>query len=288
MTFTTVNNSAINRNAGSQDLSRLLSNNNTLRDKDKELKTLSEEMLRLNKEILAHKTKISELESQLENSKQENLYANNNYAKNVVNENIYYKGAEKGSKSSLYESLIIYLKNINLMHLMEVYQLNLQREEDIRKILESKGIPEKEQIKMEILKLSENFNILKANCENVIKEYQVRSKAYILYDELENKILEHKNFTENVLNLVLGKFFEKKDARKDFIFFKFEHAEYNQIIEDLTGDLEAFHKKEFLYLENYKRNLSNILPAIEVLSKQTILEGDKLNVLMNNPSYKLI
>lgn len=292
MTYTTLNNSHINPPLNINDLQKGINNPNSsqishfnnLKDKEKDSKLINEENLKLNSELLSLKQHITELNNEIKELKKENQ----TLTKKANSENPYFKSAEKDAKLSLYESLIIYLKNINLVHLMEVYQLNLQREEEIRKILESKNIPGIESIKDQIFKLNDNFVVLKNNCEKALREYHLRSKSYIAYDEFENKILEHKNFTENILNLVLGKFFEKKDARKDFILFKFEHNEYNQIIEDLTSELEIFHKKEFSLLENYKKNFSFIEPAIEVLAKQTILESDKLNIMFNDPNYKLI
>jgi len=249
------------------------------------MKNINEEHIKLNSEISNLKEKIVELNQIIIELRKENQILNNK--KNYYN-NQDYQNAEKFVKNSLYESLIIYIKNINLSHLMEVYQLNLQREEDIRKILESKKIPELTNINNQILKLSENFSSLKYNLENALREYHIRSKSYISYELYENKIIENKKFTENIMNMVLGKFFEKKDSKKDFILFRFEHNEYNQIIEDLTLELENFHKKELLVLENYKKNFSLIEPALELLQKQTILESDKLNVLLNNPNFKLI
>lgn len=289
MTYTT-NNSHIIPPINAMELQKMMnpnnSNNNHINNlKDNNMKNQNEENVKLNTEISNMREKIIELNDTIFELRKENQILNNK-KNNLENSN--FQNAEKFVKNSLYESLIIYVKNINLLHLMEVYQLNLQREEDIRKILESKKIPEIDLIKNQILKLNENFITLKHNCENALREYHIRSKSYINYEEFENKILEHKNFTENILNLVLGKFFEKKDARKDIILFKFEHNEYNQIIEDLTAELESFHKKEFSILENYKKNFSLIEPALEVLEKQTILESDKLNVLLNNPNFKLI
>ena len=289
MTYTTINNSHINPPLNLNDLqkgfnpnSSYISQTKNLRDKDQKL--INEENAKIIAELHNLKEQTSELNNENKKLKKENQILN----KKPNLDNPYFKNAEIEATSSLYESLIIYLKNINLVHLMEIYQLNLQREEEIRKILESKNIPGIQLIKDQLLKLNDNFVVLKTNCEQALREYHSRSKSYIAYEEFENKILQHKIFTENILNLVLGKFFERKDARKDFILFKFEHNEYNQIIEDLTSELESFHRKEFAVLENYKKNFSSIEPAIEVLAKQTILESDKLNIMFNDPNYKLI
>jgi len=271
----------INNNPNNQQMTQ----NHNIKEQDKVLNNLSEANSKLNSEIYILKEKINELNNTIKELKNENKILFD-LKKNI--ENPHFKIGEKEVKNSLYESLIIYLKNLNLTHMMEVYQLNLQREEDIRKILESKKIPETDTIKNQIKILNDNFNILKNNCENALMEYFIRSKSYISYEDLENKVLEHKNFTENILNLVLGKFFDKKDTRSDFILFKFEHSEYNQIIEDLTTQLDTFHKKEFTFLENYRKNLNMIESAIEVLIKQTMLDSDKFNHILSNPDSKLI
>lgn len=291
MTYTSVNVSQINPQLNPNDFQKGVNPNNSnishfnnLKEKDKDFKLTYEENSKISWETLKLKEQINEFIKENNDLKKENQILK----KKANIDNPYFRNAEREVQSSLYESLIIYLKNINLVHLMEIYQLNLQREEEIRKILESKNIPGIELIKDQIFKLNDNFVVLKNNCEKALREYHSRSKSYICYDDFENKILEHKNFTENILNLILGKFFEKKDARKDFILFKFDHNEYNQIIEDLTSELENFHKKEFSLLENYKKNFSFIEPAIEVLAKQTILESDKLNIMFNDPNYKLI
>ena len=87
---------------------------------------------------------------------------------------------DKNSKVSLYESLIIHLKNINLKHLLEIYYLNLQREEEIRSILEKKGINVDYNIKKNINELNTNYSNLKKLCDKNFSEYEQRSKMYIL------------------------------------------------------------------------------------------------------------
>jgi len=139
-----VNNSHINIPLNANDLQKGFNPNashishlNNLRDKDKDPKNLSEENAKLNSELLNLKQQIIELNNENKEFKKENQALN----KKANIGNPYFENSEKEVKSSLYESLIIYLKNINLVHLMEIYQLNLQREEEIRKILESKNIP---------------------------------------------------------------------------------------------------------------------------------------------------
>ena len=151
LTYNSISNSAINiNNSNSPGNPSDLNKFDLLSNKD-----LKSEINRLNLENSKLKTKIKELNSQLQELKVK-LSSSNSIAnlKVLSNENKYFKAGEKEVKYSLYESLIIYLKNINLHHIMEVYQLNIQREEDIKKILESKNIPGIESFKIQFSKLS--------------------------------------------------------------------------------------------------------------------------------------
>jgi hypothetical protein len=89
-----------------------------------------------------------------------------------------------GGKIALYESLIIHLKNISLKHLLEIYHLNLQREEEIKNLLEKKGNSMDYNIKKQLSDLSSNFISFKKLCENTFKDYENRSKMYILPEVL--------------------------------------------------------------------------------------------------------
>ena len=46
---------------------------------------------------------------------------------------------EKTGESSLYESIIIHIKTLNIRYLLEIFELNLQREEEVRNILNEKN-----------------------------------------------------------------------------------------------------------------------------------------------------
>jgi hypothetical protein len=258
---------------------------NLILEKNQEL---NKEIMLLNNEIEGLKIKIRELNLIIEQIRNENFALNNlNNTKKSL-ENPYFIKADTEAKSALYESLIIFLKNIQLSHILEIYKMNMEREEEIRKILETKKIPNFDEIKKQYGKLNENFIVYKTNCENALQEYYKRANAYINIEDYKNKIMENKNFTENILNTLLVKFFEKKETTKDFIFFKFDHNEYNQILEDLTIELQNFHKNELNFLEILSNNFNNIQPAIDLLEKQSVLESDKLNNIFNNPDYKLI
>lgn len=262
--------------AGGQNL--LIEKNSELLKENSELK---EDIEKLN-------SKIRELNLIIEQLRNENFALNNLTNTKKSLENPHFVKADSEAKSALYESLVIFLKNIQLSHIMEIYKLNMEREEEIRKILETKTIPNYEEIKKQFSRLNENFITYKTNCENALQDYYTRATAYINFEDFKNKILENKNFTENVLNTLLVKFFEKKEATKDFISFKFGHDEYNQILEDLTIEIQNFHKIELNNLEVMHNNFNSIQPAIELLEKQSVLESDKLNNIFNNPNYKLI
>ena len=104
----------------------------------------------------------------------------------INDDNSLFKALEKdkNGKMSLYESLIIHLKNINLKHLLEIYYLNLQREEEIKSILEKKGVNFDYNLKKNLSELNTNFISFKKLCEKNFVEYEQRSKQYILPEVL--------------------------------------------------------------------------------------------------------
>jgi hypothetical protein len=71
-----------------------------------------------------------------------------------------------------------------------------------------------------------------------------------------------------------------KTENKDFILFKLPISSYNQILENLSHHLEDFNKKLNSTLENYNRIANNIISAIDLLNKQTVVDLDSINSLL--------
>jgi hypothetical protein len=198
------------------------------------------------------------------------------------NSNSNFKSAEKENSPSLYESIIVYIKNTNLKHLLEIFQLNIQREEEIRTLLTDKNNPNNSsQLKKQISDLSNNFAALKTLCENVFAEYQQRAKSYIQPEEFEKRLDDYKLFTQGLLDMVLDTLMNYKMEVKDAIIFRMPINDYNHFIENISLNLENFNKKINLQIESYNKVGTNVEKALDALVKNTTVDYDILNNLIS-------
>ena len=235
--------------------------------------SINNEKEKYEEEIRNLKKKLSAL-MQMTNNMNSNTSSSNN-------SNSTFKQAEKDKPSSLYESLIIYLKNLNLKHLLEIFQLNMQREEEIRTILNDKNSNNiSSNTKKQIADLNSNYISLKKLCEQAFNEYLQRSKMYIQAEEYQEKLEEYKNFTQNLLDMILNTFMNYKVEFNDAIVFKFPINDYNQMIENIQLHLENFNKTVNSHIEQVNKNAVVVEKAIDVLTKQTTVDFESMNNLM--------
>lgn len=200
----------------------------------------------------------------------------------INNSNPDFISAEKENSASLYESTIVYLKNTNLKHLLEIFQLNIQREEEIRTLLHDKSNPNNSnQLKKQISDISSNFVALKNLCENVFSEYQQRAKSYIQPEEFEKRLDDYKLFTQGLLDMVLDTLMNYKMEVKDAIIFRMPINDYNHFIENISLNLENFNKKINLQIDSYNKVGTNVEKALDALVKNTTVDYDILNNLMS-------
>jgi hypothetical protein len=94
------------------------------------------------------------------------------------------------------------------------------------------------------------------------------------------KLEESKTFTQWVLDTLLNSLMSYKSEIKDYIVFKLPINQYNQILENISVHLEDFNKKLNATLENYNRIANNIISAIDVLNKHTVVDLDSINSLL--------
>jgi hypothetical protein len=228
-----------------------------------------------NPEKFRHETEIKELKSKLS-------LAIQGINENNINNTFISLEKERITKVSLYESLIVHLKNISLKHLLEIYYVNLQREEEIKSILEKRGSSLDYNIKKQINELSSNHLSLKNFCESTFKDYESRSKMYILPEEFLGKLEEYKTFTQWVLDTLLNSLMTYKTELKDTIIFKLPINQYNEMLENISVNLDNFNNKLNTSLEGYNKNANMIASAIEILNKQTVVDLDSINYLINN------
>ena len=194
-----------------------------------------QEIETLQLEVTKHKEEIKFLKRKLllpEHSENQSLYSSNQFFNQILK--------EKMGELSLYESIIIHIKTINVRFLLEIYDLNLQREEEVRNILSEKNkgnlvivilINSKKQslqeYKTKAFDLIKNFDSLKIQCEKEVKDFEERSKMYIppevkllFMQDLEKICEEYKNFTQGILDEVLNTLMGYKSEEGDFVIFK--------------------------------------------------------------------
>ena len=192
-----------------------------------------------------------------------------------------FKFVEKENSNSLYENIIVYLRNINLKHLLELFQLNLQREEEINTVVIDKSFSTNlTATKSQIIDLYANFNSLKKICEQAFIEFQNRAKFYIQPEEFEKTVNECRNFTQNLIDMILDTLMNYKGEVSNFIVFKMPVDDYNLLIENISANLEKFSAKINTQTDSYNKIHGNIEKAIDILMKNTVVEYDLVNALM--------
>jgi len=192
-----------------------------------------------------------------------------------------FKTLEKDNSNSLYENIIVYLRNTNLKHLLELFQLNLQREEEINSVLTEKSFSSTlTATKSQIIDLYANFNSLKKICEQAFIEFQNRAKFYIQPDDFEKTVNECRNFTQNLIDMILDTLMSYKAEVSNFIVFKLPVDDYNLLIENISANLEKFSSKINTQIEGYNKIHGNIERAFDILMKNTTVDYDIVNALM--------
>ena len=136
--------------------------------------------------------------------------------------------------------------------------------------------------------LSEKLFHLTKHCEICFKDYESRSKAYISVEEYERKILDYKNFMESNLNDFLNLMVGNMINNNDFVIFKLHNNDYNQALENLSGNLENYNKINFEVIENYKKSYFIIQSAVEIIQNQAKIECDNLKNIINDENLKFL
>jgi hypothetical protein len=102
------------------------------------------------------------------------------------------------------------------------------------------------------------------------------------------KLEEYKTFTQWILDTLLNSLMNYKTEFKDTIVFKLPINQYNEMLETISVHLEEFNNKLNQSLEGYNRNTNIIANAIELLNKQSVVDLDSINYLLNLSSTKII
>ena len=228
-----------------------------------------------------------ELESKISLLKKKLLISENNL-KNAALENPNFTKLHQESKPSLYETLLVYIKNINIQHLLEIYNLHLQKEEELNKILNTQKSPSANEFANKIKNLSEKLFHLTKHCELAFNDYEDRSKAYVCIEEFEKRLGEYKNLVEQNLNDFLGLLVTNMVNSNEFVVFRLNHKDYNQALENISSNLEQYNKVNFDVIEGYKRHFYGLQPALETIQKQARIEYENVKSIIYEENLKFI
>ena len=135
------------------------------------LKEENEKLLKLINDLSNERIKYDE---EIKSLKKKLLYHNINL------NNLYYKSADsnKQTQNSLYESLLVYIRNQNMKFVLDLYEAKVENEEEKHKILfEKKFSNDLKNAKKYELLLGE-FKEFKKECQVLFNEFDLRSKNY--------------------------------------------------------------------------------------------------------------
>lgn len=99
---------------------------------------------------------------------------------NINLNNPNYKAAEnsKQSQNSLYESILVFIRNLNMKFVLDVYEVKVENEEEKQKIIVDKKLTND-------LKNAKKYDLLlgelrefKKECQVLFNEFDIRSKNY--------------------------------------------------------------------------------------------------------------
>jgi hypothetical protein len=125
-------------------------------------------------------------DEEIRNLKKKLIYHNIN----IINP--FYKFAEtnKSSQNSLYEALIILLKNMKIKYIFDLYEIKLNNEDEKQKlqIEMRKSLNGETNNSKRLEVLIKDFKDYKKFCETLFLEYDKRSKTYLSPEVRSNKI----------------------------------------------------------------------------------------------------
>lgn len=228
-----------------------------------------------------------ELESQVNLLKKKILVIENTQ-KNSIIENPNFAKLNSENLGSLYETILIYIKNINIQHLLEIFNLHLQKEEEITKVIDLKKIPSASDFGIRIKNLSEKLFHLTKHCELAFNDYENRSKAYLSIEDLERKVVEFNNFIELNLNNFLNLLVNNMINNNESVVFKLNHKDYNQALESISVNLESFNRLNQELIDNYKTNFYALQTALDIIQKQAKIEYENVKNIIYDTNLKLI
>lgn len=144
----------------------------------------NEEMLK-NQKLREENDKLSKLINDLTNEKIKYDEEIKSLKKKLLYHNInlnnaYFKAAEssKQNQSSLYETILVFIRNLNMKFVLDLYETKVENEEEKQKIIYDKKLTNDLKNSKKYESLVSEFKEFKKECQVLFNEFDIRSKNY--------------------------------------------------------------------------------------------------------------
>ena len=194
-------------------------------------------------------TKLTELENNITDSTDKNKFIK---VKLVYNED--FEGLEQNKNSQLYENILIYLFNLESQYKIEINKL-MSNNIDIPYQNNNKN--------KSVLQILDN---LKSDLNEKCNNFERRIKNSINIDEVEQLILNLKNFYEKVIDNIIKNFYNsKKNLSGNILTIQMLLDKYDQIINNTMANLSNIEANIINKINEYKSQKGKIENAMNIL-----------------------
>ena len=194
-------------------------------------------------------TKLTELENNITDSTDKNKFIK---VKLVYNED--FEGLEQNKNSQLYENILIYLFNLESQYKIEINKL-MSNNIDIPYQNNNKN--------KSVLQILDN---LKSDLNEKCNNFERRIKNSINIDEVEQLILNVKNFYEKVIDNIIKNFYNsKKNLSGNILTIQMLLDKYDQIINNTMANLSNIEANIINKINEYKSQKGKIENAMNIL-----------------------
>ena len=184
-------------------------------------------------------------------SSNNNTLGNNQFIKMKIVYNEDFEGLEQNKNSQLYENLLIY-----------IFHLKSQQQIEINKII-SNYIPPSDNKNTKMLEILDKLKIeLDEECE----KFEERIKHSVNIDEVEQLLIQLKNFYEVIIDYIIKNFYNyKRDLSGNILTIQLPLDEYHKIINNTATNLTNIDSNIINKINEYKGQGNKIENALNIL-----------------------
>ena len=192
--------------------------------------------------------KLTQMETTSSNN---NTLGNNQFIKMKIVYNEDFEGLEQNKNSQLYENLLIY-----------IFHLKSQQQIEINKII-SNYIPPSDNKNTKMLEILDKLKIeLDEECE----KFEERIKHSVNIDEVEQLLIQLKNFYEVIIDYIIKNFYNyKRDLSGNILTIQLPLDEYHKIINNTATNLTNIDSNIINKINEYKGQGNKMENAINIL-----------------------